>query len=55
MYIYNGAANFGPKHSQQINDFEEKIVDKIGLSLAGRIDVDNNKHPDLAIGAADKV
>ena len=53
VYIYNGESNWKPVPSQVIMDFQD--VENLGMSLQGDVDVDNNKHPDLIIGAKDKV
>ena len=55
VYIYNGAGDWKPVASQVITKFDSDEVVNLGMSLQGNIDVDNNQHPDLIIGAKDKV
>lgn len=54
VYIYRGSADGKLKLSQTLdgakfNDVSDKVKE-FGVSISGRVDVDNNKYPDILIG-----
>ena len=55
VYIYNGNRDGMMKHSQVIAELKDENLKNLGLSLKGDVDVDGNEHPDLVIGAKDRV